>query len=440
VADRHPPPHHADVEANLCGGVLTGEIDARDLAPLRPDQCYLKAHERVLSVAIELASENAAVDATTVVGRLRERGWLADVGDVPGVIALHDGAVTLPSLDEAKRLVVHAWGRRQALAIAQKHAAAARLHGPDTLSLLASLRTEVEQIEEACGAAEKPTDLLAGFKEDFARLQDAASARTALLATPWGGVNEAMDGGLWPKTLFILGARPGCGKTAYALSVAHLCASTPADRGGGGALVVSVELPADQIRQRLACMATGLTRAQFRGASEDAVSRLNRALPILCGLPLWVDESSKTVNTVRASVRRHKRMCEAQGIPLRLVAIDYIQIVKADGQKFASREQEIAHVSKALMGLRAEFPETTFLVLAQLNRESADGRKPRDSDLRECGQLEQDADSIALLWRSDKEDAEKVTMTFAKNRGLRLDIEPVFRITQNVGSIDEVTP
>jgi replicative DNA helicase len=54
------------VEANLCGGVLTGEIDARDLAPLRPDQCYLKAHERVLTVAIELASENAAVDATTV--------------------------------------------------------------------------------------------------------------------------------------------------------------------------------------------------------------------------------------------------------------------------------------------------------------------------------------------------------------------------------------
>ena len=57
-----------------------------------------------------------------------------------------------------------------------------------------------------------------------------------------------------------------------------------------------------------------------------------------------------------------------------------------EGTTRPSREQEIAHVSKALMGLRAEFPETTFLVLAQLNRESADGRKPRDSDLRECGQ------------------------------------------------------
>lgn len=439
MADRHPPPHHADVEANLCGGVLLGEIDARDLAPLRPDQCYLKAHERVLTVAIDLAGEGAQVDVTTVTGRLRERGWFEDVGSAVGLAKLLDDAVSLPSLDEAKRLVIHAWGRRQALAVVQKHAAVARVHGPDTLSLLASLRTDVEQIEEACSAAEKPTDLLAGFQADFARMRDAGAAQSALLATPWGRVNEAMDGGLWPKTLFILGARPGCGKTAFALSALHLCASTPVGHGGG-ALLVSVELPADQIRQRLACMVTGLTRAQFRGASEDAVARLNRALPILCDLPLWVDETSKTVNTVRASVRRHKRLCEARGVPLRVVAIDYIQIVKADGLKFSSREQEIAHVSKALMGLRAEFPETTFLVLAQLNRESADGRKPRDSDLRECGQLEQDADTIALLWRSDKDDAEKVTMTFAKNRGLRLDVEPVFRIAQNVGAIEEVTP
>lgn len=440
MSERHPPPHHADVEAGLCGGIFTGEIHALDLAPMLPEHCYLKAHERILAVALELAGENVEVNAITAAGRLRERGWLEDVGGVAGLGAVLDNAVTPASLDEAKRLVIHAWARRQALAVMQKHAAVARQHGGDTPSLLATVCADLERLQEACGVADAPTDLLGGFTADFQHREQIAEAAQSLLATPWGAVNEAMDGGLWPKTVFILGARPGCGKTAFAIESARCCAETPPSAGGGGALFVSVELPADQVRQRLACAAAGLTRAQYRHGGEQATARLMSVVPGLCALPLWVDEASKTVNTIRASVRRHKRIAAAAGVPLRLVAIDYIQIVKADGGKFSSREQEIAHVSKALMGLRAEFPETTFLVLAQLNRESADGRKPRDSDLRECGQLEQDADTIALLWRSDKNDAERVSMTFAKNRGLRLDIEPTFRVVQNIGTIEEVTP
>lgn len=440
MPERQPPPHHADVEAGLCSGVLGGEINPLDLAPLLPEHCFLKAHERVLTVAIEMAGEGLEINIVTVGGRLQERGWFDDVGHAAGLGALLNECVTPASLDEAKRLVIHAWARRQALAVMHKHAVTARHHGGDTPSLLASVCAELEKLQEACGVADAPTDLLTGYKADFAHREQTAEAAQSLLAMPWGQVNEAMDGGLWPKTLFILGARPGCGKTAFAIEAARQCAATPPEHGGGGALIVSVELPADQIRQRLVCAASGLTRAQYRHGGEYATARLTAVIPGLCAMPLWIDEASKTVNTIRATVRRHKRMAEAAGVPLRLVAIDYIQIVKADGLKFSSREQEIAHVSKALMGLRAEFPETTFLVLAQLNRESADGRKPRDSDLRECGQLEQDADTIALLWRSDKNDAERVSMTFAKNRGLRLDIEPTFRVVQNIGTIEEVTP
>lgn len=435
-----PPPHHADVEAGLCGGLFTGEIDARDLAPLRPEHCYLKAHERVLAVALELASEGAEVTAVTAGGRLRERGWLADVGGVPGLTSLLNDAVTPASLDEARRLVIHAWARRQALALGQRTAAHARVHGSDTPTLLAGLRGEVERLEAECNTAAKPTDLGSGFRADFIDVQDAAARRTALLPVRWGSVNAAMDGGLWPESLFVVGARPGCGKTALALDICVSSASTAPEDGGGAALFVSIELPASQVRQRLICATAGITRGEYKALGEMAVAKINEFVPWLSSLPLWVDDEARTIQTIRATVRRHARMAEARGIPLRVVAVDYVQLVKADGQKFASREQEIAYVSRQFMEMRKEFPRTTFLILAQLNRKSAGGGEPNDSDLRECGQLEQDADTILMLWIPDDTKPEEVAAKFAKNRNGDRHTRPTFRVVPSIGKIDEVTP
>ena len=158
------------------------------------------------------------------------------------------------------------------------------------------------------------------------------------------------------------------------------------------------------------------------------MATMNQWLATMCLLPLWVDDHAKTIVAIRASVRRHVRIAEAHGAPLRLVVLDYLQLVRS-GAQHKSRNEELTEVCRQVTEMRAEHPEVSFVILAQLNRESSDGRKPRDSDLRECGQVEQDADTIALLWCPDKNDADLVEMTFAKNRGLRRDLSPRFRVS-----------
>jgi replicative DNA helicase len=153
-----------------------------------------------------------------------------------------------------------------------------------------------------------------------------------------------------------------------------------------------------------------------------------------------VEDRAKTITAIRASVRRHVRLAEAKGAPLRVVVLDYLQLIRS-GATHKSRQEEITEVCQQVVAMRDEHPNVSFLVLAQLNRESSDGRKPRDSDLRECGQVEQDADTIALLWRPEKDDPNTVEMVFAKNRGLRLDVAPRFKVDTQCGRlVEEVQP
>lgn len=447
VREITPPPHHLDTEAALLSALLNGEAIPADLSPLTGEHFYSTAHRRIFEVITSLCADGVPVSVLVVVGRLREAGRLEDVGGVPALARIVDEIPSPASLPEAVRQVVDAWARREAGAKATKLAAACRRLGPDTGELLREAADWFRSLDERRGTAEAPTDLLSGYSADMARAQDAANAPCATVTTGWARVDEAMCGGWWAQKTVVIGARPGTGKTATGIKAALTCASTAPEDGGGGALFISAELPADEMRQRILSHEAGISAAQARTPSETTVATMVQWVPYLATLPVWVDDRARTITAVRASVRRHVRLAAQRTVggrpapvPLRMVVIDYIQRVRAEG-KFASRNEELAEVCRQIGEMRAEHPGLSLIVLAQLNRESSDGRKPRDSDLRECGQLEQDADTIALLWRPEKSDPDVVEMVFAKNRGLRQDIAPRFRVDPALGRlVEEVTP
>jgi replicative DNA helicase len=436
-----PPPHHLDVEAALMGLVLLGEVAPADLSPLRPEHLYGQAHRHILDAVLSLAAEGAVIDAVVVAGRLRETDRLTDVGGVKALGAIVDAAPALASIPEAVRQIVDAWARREAGTYAARVVASCRRHGPDTAEMLHQAKAKFDELLTARDTSERPTDLLSGYQADMLRVQDAANATAAYVSTGYAQVDQAMNGGWWCAKLAVIGARPGLGKTTVGLKAALSCAQTPVDAGGGGALIVSVELPGVEMRQRILSHESHLTAAQVRAPSSDhVVATMTGWLAHLCQLPLWVEDRAKTITAIRASVRRHVRLAEAKGAPLRVVVLDYLQLIRS-GATHKSRQEEITEVCQQVVAMRDEHPNVSFLVLAQLNRESSDGRKPRDSDLRECGQVEQDADTIALLWRPEKDDPNTVEMVFAKNRGLRLDVAPRFKVDTQCGRlVEEVQP
>ena len=433
------PPHHLDTEAAILAALILGETAPVDLAPLRAECFYSDAHRHVFEAVCAIITSGGVPSVETVAGRLREVERLVDVGGTVAIGKILDNAPTLASLPEAVRLVVDAWARREIARKGDRWVSAARRQGSDTGEFVALIRRELDEIEERRVSSDKPTDLLSGFKADFERRQAMAESASRVVATGYPTVDRAMDGGLWEGTMVMVGARPGCGKTAVGLNLCVRCAETEPENGGGAALFVSVELPVEDIRQRLVCHESGMSKADYKNGRSEA--EVTRWVSYLSNLPIFVDGESRTIEAIHASIRRHKRQLEAQGKRLRLVVVDYFQEVGT----LAQHERKVdllTEVSKGFIAIRKELPGATLVILAQINRDGGKGaRRPALTDIGDCDYLARPLDTAMMLWQPDPEkEPDKIEMTFAKNRGLHMGFRPVFHRESLAGSLTEVQP
>ena len=203
---------------------------------------------------------------------------------------------------------------------------------------------------------------------------------------------DAVSGGLQNSNLIILAARPGMGKTALALNIAKSC-KVPA-------FFFSLEMSKSQLSDRMLSGKSkiNLNRLTTGKLYADDWDRLNRAAAEVSELPIFIDDSpalhfSEVSRRARLAYKRHG---------VRLVIIDYLQLVRGDGGKSGNREAEIASISRALKTLAKELC-IPVLALSQLNLEleKRSEKRPQMSDLRESGQIEQDADVILFIYRDD---------------------------------------
>ena len=429
------PPHHADAEAALLAALLVGEVTLLDLTPLRAEHFFLDAHRLVFEAIAAVVADGAAPDSVAVQARLRDMDRLADVGGSSALGRIMDAAAALASPPATVRLVVDAWARREVGRLAARWGAVARRPGSDTGALIDLVRREAEALQEARSQAEASTDLASGYAADFREMQDHASGAVSPVSTGYPTVDRAMEGGYWPGKLVIAGARPGCGKTATGISAALRCAETPEDQGGGAVLFISAELPAREIRQRLVCHEARVSMVDYKTGRREA--EVTPWVAYVAGLPIFVDDASRTIEEVRASVRRHQRKLTAQGKRLRMVVIDYYQEL-GTLTKHERRIDMLTEVADGLKAMRGETPEATILVLAQLRRSEGKNLRPTLSDIAECDMLGRPADTLLALWRPDPDkDPTGVEMAFPKNRGLRQDLRPMFELHSPFGLLTE---
>jgi replicative DNA helicase len=364
------------------------------------DHFYFPAHGILFDVLRELNGKGTEIELVSLVQLLHDRGLLDSIGGPAAVTDVFTYAPNAAHWAQHAALVKDKFTLRQIIragtaavseAFDNPEEVAQALDRAEAAMMAIRLGTETVQIHSikqgVAAVFDRLRDLLAG-KED---------TRGILTGYP---ELDRMGKGLKPGEMFVVAARPSMGKTALMMNIVeHVAVTLQVPT-----LVFSCEMTAFQIVERLV-----FSRGRFDGSkvksgftpSKQDLQRLKRAGEEVATAPLYIDDTaSLMIDTLRAKARRRKR--EA-GIGF--IAIDYLQLLKS-GTKQAenSREREIGQISAGIKALAKEL-DVPILVLAQLNR-GPEGRtgsslgKPRMSDLRESGTIEQDADMIGLLYRA----------------------------------------
>jgi replicative DNA helicase len=397
--------HNIDGEAVILGGIMVKNQAADVIADiLAPEDFYEPAHGAIFAAIMEcvaLGKPASPVSLRPMFAndpRLNELGGAAYLAQLTGsaallLIDLKSQAEDIADLAARRRLIETLDETRGR--VSRSDIGLVQLVDETDAALVAAVErrdtSPQPTIGEAIGSA---LDRIVDIQANDGRVGVACGISNI----------DRLLGGFDTGQVIVLAGRPGMGKTAVACSIAKGVA-----QDGHGVLDVSLEMKADELGQRVLCdMAyTGQHGIPFDRIVNATVNQaelrhLYRVKADADALPLRIlDAGSVTLPRLALSVRRHKRKFAAQGKVLKLVVIDYLQLLVASKNAKSAYEQ-VSEISKGLKAL-AKDADVCILALAQLNRgvEQREDKRPNLSDLRDSGQIEQDADAVMFLYREE---------------------------------------
>ena len=394
------PPQAQELEDSVLGAIMIEKDAYGSVADLLRPEVFYKDQNRLVYEAIRaLASKDLPIDILSVAEKLKNQGTLDQAG----------GAVYLADL--TRRVASTAHLRYHAQIVAQK--ATAR----DLIAMAAQIEEkgfdETQDIEELMQEAEAGifeisqrsqkrdvTQIDPVIEEAFKRMEKASKNDGSISGIPSGfDALDKITSGWQTPDLIISAARPAMGKTAFVLSMAKNIA---VDRKIPVA-IFSLEMSNVQLVNRLimnVCEIEGEKIKTGKMSKEDT-KRLNTKINIMKGAPLYMDDTpSLSIFELRSKARK---LVREHGI--RMIIIDYLQLMNAQGSSFGSREQEVSIISRNLKALAKEL-DIPIIALSQLNRgvesrQGIEGKTPQLSDLRESGAIEQDADMVCFIHRPE---------------------------------------
>jgi replicative DNA helicase len=398
----HVPPQNIEAEESVLGSMLVAEPALSrviDEVKLNGEDFYLEKHAAIFRAARDLYAASKPVDELSVSEALVQRNEIEEAGGKHYVSEL---AAKVPAAGNAKHYAE----------IVQQNSLLRRLLGagqeiqgwvnerdgePRELSERAEkLLFEVAHKEQA-----SDFKLLGEILHDEVdRLEKLSTGETELTGTPSGFRDvDAITGGFQPGNLIIVAARPAMGKSALVANIAE----NVAVKKGQAVAFFSLEMSEVELAQRFIACRARISGDKLRKGqvSKRDWPKVLRACNELEEAPLWFDDSSDLgILDLRAKARRlHAQEQERGG--LGLIILDYIQLMRSDDHR-ANRVEQVGQISRGLKILAREL-EVPVVAISQLSRapEQRTPPKPQLSDLRESGQIEQDADVVAFLYRED---------------------------------------
>jgi len=403
------PPQSLEAEQSLLGAILLDNTALLRVleARLGPDDFYRETHGLIFEAMRDLFNRNEPVDLITLTEALRKTGALEKIGGPAYLSELAGGVATAVNIEHYARIVHEKSVLRQLITTTTGIAEQCYLPVNEVDQVLDEAERAIFSIREIqVRQALRPVDSKL-LNETFKHLTALSERSGSVTGVPTGFMDlDRITSGLQPSDLVVIAGRPSMGKTALALNLA-VNAAIPDERDVKGGepfcvAIFSLEMSTDQLLLRLLCSLSRIdlhTVRTGRIASEDWTV-LTEAATKLTDAPIYLDDSAGiSVLEIRAKARRLKSRLLSQGRDLGMVVVDYLQLVKGQGD---SREQEISEISRSLKALAKEL-NVPVLALSQLNRqvETRPDKRPMLADLRESGAIEQDADVIAFVFREE---------------------------------------
>lgn len=399
----HTPPQDIDAEQSVLGAMMSSKAAARDVADiLNPDDFYRPSHSMVFTAIGRLDSRGEPADAITVADELARLGELSGVGGKVYLAELVSCVGIASNATYYAEIVRDLAGKRRLIESAIKI----------TQDAHESALPASEQVENARALFDKamPGRVQAEtYDSALPRVIETMERGTSRgLATCWPDLDRIIYG-LRKGLLYVVGARPGVGKSIVALQLA----TDMWDRHGKATYFASLEMTSDEIVQRSLAARTGvpLHRIIEGNLSEHEWDRISpHADDLRSSLVHIADSGRQTIGSVRSGARTLARRGS-----LGLVVIDYLQLMAPRDPKMP-REQQVAEMSRGAKLLAKEL-DVPVVLLSQLNRGSLDrpDKTPTLNNLRESGAIEQDAD-VVLLLHQPNEGTNEIEIHVAKNR------------------------
>ncbi|RTE87664.1 MULTISPECIES: replicative DNA helicase [Gammaproteobacteria] len=396
-------PHSIDAEQSVLGGLIL-DNHAWDNVSERVihDDFYLNAHRIIFKAIEKLAEQNQPIDLVTLSERLESVDELEQAGGFAYLLEIQKNTPSAANILAYADIVRERAVLREMIAVANEIAESGYdTSGQDSRELLEAAETKVFAIaEKRAKKNEGPKLVHSILSETLKRIEELAAQEdnTGItgLSTGFYKLDE-MTAGLQNSDLIIVAARPSMGKTTFAMNLVEHAAMNAEHP----ALVFSLEMPSEQIMMRMLASLSRVDQTKIRtGKLEDEDwNRIASAVQMMKsrGKLLIDDASGLSPSEVRSRARRvHK---EHGGVSM--IMVDYLQLMSVPGMS-ENRTLEIAEISRSLKALAKEL-NCPVIALSQLNRslEQRSDKRPVNSDLRESGSIEQDADVIMFIYRDE---------------------------------------
>lgn len=422
------PPQSIDAEQSVLGSMLIEkEAISKVTELLKPEDFYREAHRLIFNGILALFNRNEAVDMITVTEQLRKEDKLEGAGGIAYITSLVNCVPTAANVMYHARIVEEKALLRQLITAATQVAGM----GYEATEEVENIVDQAEKLilgvsSRKVGQAFSPIKDVVG--KAMEKIEQLYHAKGGITGIPTGFKDlDKLTSGLQPSDLIIVAARPSMGKTAFTLNIAQNVAIR--DKKAVG--FFSLEMSKEQLVQRMICAEAALDAQRLRvgDLADNDWPKLITACNRLYEAPIFIDDTAGiTAVEMRSKARRLKVEHD-----LKLIIIDYLQLMQGSGSKQGeNRQQEISEISRSLKALAREL-QVPVIALSQLSRsvESRQVKKPMLSDLRESGSLEQDADIVAFLYREDyynpETDKKNITeVIVAKHRNGPVDTVQLF--------------
>lgn len=418
------PPHDLDAEAAVISSViLAPETHALVADRLTPPRFYSEANRQIWTAIGALAEAGQAIDIVAIRGRLDDAGRLAQAGGLAYLAQLVDRTPAVAHVEAHAARVVELARLRALIADCQTFAAEGYGRAGDVQAFADAVYERIRAIADTQDMRSM-VHVADVVRDTFKTWTLSEGARLANGVRTGFPDLDRLIGGLKPGKMYLLAARPGVGKSALAGNVATAVASF-----GGGVVFFSLEMGRDEVVGRQLCALSGVPHwiadhfddPEMHRSYPKEADAFGTAGLHLADHPIWIDDrGSLGLADIRARAKRVDNEIKRKGgTGLALVVVDYIQLMQEPGGA-RTREQAVAANSRGLK-LLAKDMGVPVLVLAQMNREieRRTGRqaRPKLSDLRESGSLEQDSDVVMFLYRDDDKKDGPTECIVAKQRG-----------------------